>query len=98
MAGAPVGNQNAAKGKKWKAALDRALEAKSRVLGKEALDECAAVLIDQALAGEQWALRELGDRYDGKPSQALDIGSDPDRPLINKVVREIVDNSHPADS
>lgn len=90
MAGAPVGNQNAAKGKKWKAAIDRALEEKSRVLGKEALDECARALIDQALAGEQWALQQLGDRLDGKPSQAFDVGSDPDRPLISKVVREIV--------
>lgn len=88
--GAPVGNQNAANGKKWRAAIDRALSARSAVDGKEALDQAAKALIDQAIAGEQWAVKELGDRLDGKPSQALDVGSDPDRPLISKVVREIV--------
>lgn len=72
MAGAPLGNQNAANGKKWKAAIDRALESRSRAEGKEILDELANVLINQALAGEQWAVKEFGDRVDGKAHQTLD--------------------------
>jgi hypothetical protein len=86
MAGAPLGNQNAAKGKKWKAAVDRALGEKSRVLGKEALDECARVLIEQALAGEQWAIKELGDRLDGKPTQQTEV-SGPDGGPVETVTR-----------
>src|SRR6185312_11974279 len=95
--GATVGNQNAADGKKWKAAIERALANKSASDGKQALDEIANVLIDKALAGEQWAIDQLGNRLDGKPAQSLDIGSDPQRPLlVDKVIREIVDPAkHP---
>jgi hypothetical protein len=75
MAGAPVGNQNAAKGKKWQAALNRALETRRRVEGREMLDVLANVLIDQALAGEQWAFAQIGDRLDGKPVQAIESKS-----------------------
>lgn len=90
MAGAPPGNQNPANGKKWKAAINRALETRSKAEGREILDDLANALINQALAGEQWAFQQLGDRLDGKPSQSVDLGSDPERPLISKVVREIV--------
>lgn len=74
MAGAPLGNQNAANGKKWRAAIDRALDIKSRADGKDALDAVASSLITQALAGEQWAVKELGDRLDGRVAQALEVG------------------------
>lgn len=85
MAGAPLGNQNAAKGRKFRAAVDRALEEKSRVLGKEALDEVCRVLIDQALAGEQWAIQQLGDRLDGKPGQALEVTGEDGGPIQSAV-------------
>ncbi len=90
VAGAPIGNQNAANGKKWRAAIDRALEAKSRAEGKEALDEIAKVLINQALEGEQWAIDMIGNRLDGKPAQAVAISGDENSPLVHKVIREIV--------
>lgn len=83
--GAPLGNDNAAKGKKWRAAIDRALETRSRVDGKEILDELANVLITQALAGEQWALKEFGDRIDGKAVQQTEI-SGPDGAPVKTVV------------
>jgi len=67
--GAPRGNQNAAEGKKWKAAILRALDTRSKAEGREILDELANTLINQALAGEQWALREFGERMDGKSVQ-----------------------------
>jgi len=79
MAGAPPGNQNAANGKKWKAAINRALEARSKAEGREILDALADTLITQAFAGEQWAFQQLGDRLDGKPPQT--VGSDEDSPL-----------------
>lgn len=70
MAAAP-GNQYAAKARKWTQAIERALEQRSLAEQRESLDELAEVLINQALAGEQWALKELGDRLEGKPAQAI---------------------------
>lgn len=86
MAGAPVGNQNAKKAKRWQSALSRALAKVANGQGFEAgLDLCADQLVKSAVAGEQWALREIGDRFDGKPTQV--IGGDEDQPLI---IKEIV--------
>lgn len=78
MAGAPLGNQNAAKGKMWQAAINRALEKRSRVDAREALDELAEKLLALADQSDLGALKELGDRLDGKPGQAVAIGGDPD--------------------
>jgi hypothetical protein len=69
---APIGNQNAARGRLWRAAIERALEARSSKLEqKNALDELAEVLLEQAAQGDMQALKELGDRLDGKPAQAI---------------------------
>ncbi len=40
--------------------------------------------------GDLAAANFIFDRLEGKPSQAIDLGSDPDRPLIQKLVRELV--------
>lgn len=90
MAGAPIGNNNPAKGKLWKAAINRALEKRSKVDAKEALDELAEKLLSACESGEGWALKELGDRLDGKPAQAI-IGDD-ENPLqvVQRVERVIV--------
>lgn len=87
---APLGNQYAVKAKRWSQAIDRALEKRSRAAGIEALDELAEKLLAACDEGDLQALKELGDRIEGKPSQSLDVGSDPDRPLVQKIVREIV--------
>jgi hypothetical protein len=74
---APLGNQNARNAKRWQSAITRALAKVSEGAGVEAgLDKLADKLIAAAVAGEQWALREVGDRLDGKPAQT--IGGDPD--------------------
>jgi hypothetical protein len=77
MAGAPIGNQNAAKPLMWRAAINRALEKRSRVAGREALDDLAEKLIELAEQSDLAALKELGDRLDGKPAQMVGIGQDP---------------------
>ncbi len=41
-------------------------------------DKCA----DEAMNGEAWAVREVGDRLDGKPAQAIAIKGDPDSPVV----------------
>lgn len=89
MAAAP-GNQYAVKAKRWSQAIDRALANRSRADGIEALDALAEKLLTLADQGDLGALKELGDRIEGKPSQAIDLGSDPDRPMVQKIVREIV--------
>ena len=43
--GAPLGNQNAVKAKRWQQAIDRALERRSKAAGIEALDELAEKLL-----------------------------------------------------
>jgi hypothetical protein len=89
MAAAP-GNQYAAKAKQWQMAIERALDKRGAGDRREALDLLAGELLERAAQGEGWALKELGDRLDGKPAQTL--GTDPDRPLqIEQIVRRIVD-------
>jgi hypothetical protein len=70
---APLGNQNAAKAKVWTAAVERALSARSALDRKDALEACANALIDKALEGDMTALKELGDRLEGKPAQAVSL-------------------------
>lgn len=76
MAAAP-GNQYAAKSKLWQAAIHRALEKRSKVAGREALDDLAEKLLALADENDLGALKELGDRIDGKSAQMVGIGQDP---------------------
>lgn len=69
MAAAP-GNQYAAKAKQWQMAIERALDKRGAGDRRAALDKIAVALLEQAEMGEQWAVKELGDRLDGKPAQA----------------------------
>mgnify|MGYP001597584329 CR=1 FL=1 len=71
MAGAPIGNQNAAKAKIWHGAIMRALRNRSRTDALEALDELAEKLLEKVAEGDLPALKEFGDRLDGKPAQAI---------------------------
>ncbi len=81
------GNPEGAKKQKiFAAALHRAITQED---GKRVRD-AAEKLLDLAAEGEAWAIRELRDTLDGKPGQSIDLGSDPDRQLIQKLVRELV--------
>lgn len=70
--GAPAGNQNAAKGRIWKAAIQRALSKRARCDQVEALDALAEKLLTLAEQGDLGALKELGDRLEGKAVQAVE--------------------------
>lgn len=74
--GAPVGNQNAAKAKLWQAAIMRALEKRAGSDKVKALDDLAEKLLSKCDESDMTALKELGDRLDGKPAQS--IGGDPE--------------------
>jgi hypothetical protein len=92
MAGAPVGNKNAARPRIWRAAIEAALEKRttSRVDGKKEIDALAEKLLDLVADGDLAALKEFGDRIDGKPAQAI-VGDD-ELPPVRTVTRiELVD-------
>ena len=75
MAGAPIGNTNGAKGKDWRNAIRRALAHKHGSV-QDGLLAIARQLVDKAEEGDLTALKEIGDREDGKPAQT--IGGDPE--------------------
>lgn len=89
MAGAPVGNQNAAKAKVWHAAIMRALDKRGAGDRLKALDELAGKLLDLVATGDLAALKEFGDRMDGKPAQSVTVAGDEDGGPI-KTLNEIV--------
>ena len=66
MAGAPVGNQNARKGKSW---LD-ALKAEITIDDGARLQKAACQLLNKAAEGDLSAIKELADRLDGKAIHA----------------------------
>ena len=84
---APIGNNYAAKSKQWTMAIERALE-KRKTTRAEALDELAEKLLSKCDEADLQALRELGDRLEGKPSQV--IGNDPDNPLPTSLAVTLV--------
>lgn len=73
---APVGNQNAAKGKMFENALKMTLAKRPA-----ALLNIANTLVDEAEKGEQWAVQMVADRLDGKAKQQIVGGDEDDRPL-----------------
>lgn len=94
---AAIGNQYAAKSKKWAAAIQRALD-KRGVSGVEALDALAEKLLAKADEGDMGALKELGDRLDGKPAQSMTLAGDAESPLEMNVrtVRFVEADGSPA--
>lgn len=86
--GAPLGNQNAKEGRIWRDTLRRALLAED---GKH-LRRIADALVAKASEGDVPAIKEIGDRIDGKVAQPVGLGQDPDaEPLTVQVVeRRIV--------
>lgn len=87
---APLGNQNGIKGTRWRDAIDRALGMRSRREGIEALDALAEKLLSLADQGDLGALKELGDRLDGKAPQAI-TGAEGGPLQIQTIERRIVD-------
>lgn len=88
---APIGNQNAAKGKRWRDAIDRALvrmgggknpydsvEPKPEM---KALDDLADIFVAQLKGGDLGFFKEFGDRVDGKAAQQVTLSGDKDEPL-----------------
>lgn len=72
----------------WADAVHRAVK---RRLDKEEgkpqkIERLADNLVDLGLAGDMSAIKEIGDRLDGKAPQGLQVSGDKDNPLAVKVV------------
>ena len=82
MPGAPIGNQNARKENRlWGETIRRAVAQND----SQKLRNLADKLIELAAAGDVSALREVGDRLDGKPAQQVQLSGDADAPLVVRV-------------
>ena len=82
--GAPIGNNNAAKAKKWTAAIERALERRAKVslrTMQEELDDLAEKFLKAVEEGDIAAWKELGDRMEGKPAQSVAVTGEEGGPL-----------------
>lgn len=90
--GAPIGNKNAARAKVWHAAIMRALDRRTaiRTDGTLEIDALADRLLDLVASGELNALKEFGDRLDGKPAQAIVGGDEGDNPIKLEGVLKLV--------
>lgn len=86
--GAPKGNTNAAnKPEKmlFLSAVKKAMEADT-IAGKiDRVRLAAESLLDQAASGEEWAIKELANRLDGKAVQATTISNPDGTPLLNGI-------------
>lgn len=72
------------KRKKWAEALDRALHRESAGKGSPRwLEVIADRCVAAAAAGEIAAIKEVGDRIDGKPHQSIDTTGELDVKITN---------------
>ena len=87
--GAQLGNNNASKGTQFRDALRKALASykTGTIKRKKALHHVAKSLINKAIDGDIAAIKEIGDRLDGKPAQAI---TGPQGEPISLVERVIV--------
>jgi hypothetical protein len=67
--GAPKGNDNARKGKLFYNELRKALVQQDQINLRRIADK----LVEKAIDGEPWAVKEIMDRVDGKAIQATEI-------------------------
>lgn len=87
--GAPIGNQNAVKGKRWQKALEKALARKGGDVDA-GLADVATQVVEAALAGDKDAWQEIGNRMDGKPHQSTSIANEDGTPLLSGVTVSFV--------
>ena len=88
--GAPLGNQNGVKGRRWREAIQRAL-ARTSATVDGGLDKAADKLVALAYEGDKWAIDHIADRMDGKPKQETAL-TDPEGnalPVVQVVFRDV---------
>ena len=95
LGGAPIGNDNARKGREWRNAINRALEKRGNGDRTAALDALAeqflSAVVEMTKSTEKrgpsvQGFAELADRLDGRASQDVTLGGNPDSPLHLTIV------------
>lgn len=63
-------------------------ETKAKGESTKYLNIIASKLVQLASEGDLGAIKEIGDRVDGKPAQAISVGGDEDNPIrtVNEVL------------
>lgn len=80
MAG--VAGKSGRKDKHWRDALSVAVKRTDQE-GRVILARIAEACVDAALSGDLQAMKEIGDRLDGKPHQSVEIDTTSTRYVIN---------------
>ena len=88
MAGRPPSEKTFAN--MLRVAIKQAHDMDDKGVKRDKLRAVAEALVDKALTGDVPAIRELGDRLDGKVMQQLELSGDPDNP-VNVIERRIID-------
>lgn len=81
---AAKGNQYAAKERRFVGMLQRVLDNGDG----DSLRRIILKLIESAEAGESWAIQQIADRLDGKPTQQLEMSGE----LTTKTYRDLGDD------
>lgn len=86
--GAPLGNQNAAKAKRWQKALERVLARKYGDVDA-GLEVLALKFIEMHEVSDTTTevCKDVADRFDGKPAQQLQLSGDSENPLVVEIVK-----------
>lgn len=79
---------NKGKDKPWREALMLAVNEASGD-GKK-LRRIADALVNQAIAGDVTAIKEIGDRLDGKPRQETELTGTEGGPILFEEVRRVI--------
>lgn len=85
--GAQPGNKNAVGKGQFKEALKRAMARKSGNV-TDGLVKVAEKLLESVDNGEAWAIQEVANRFDGKPT--VIVGGDEDNPVVTRIERVII--------
>ena len=85
-AGAPLGNTNNVKAKIWSDALRKHITQNPKDLA-----ESAKALFNKAKEGDVAAMKEIGDRLEGKPTQQVDVGGQEGNPLITELIVKVIE-------
>lgn len=93
--GAPKGNTNGSKNRIWAEAINKVL-CQSDEGKPQKLRALAEKLVDQALDGDMAAMKEIGDRVDGKALASVEVSgrmslSDLTESALDAKLRELID-------
>lgn len=86
--GAPLGNQNARKGK-FAEAVESAVHVEDPITRRRKLHSIAEKLVQMAESGDMQAIKEVGDRLDGKPKQQIEATGANEGPIQIVVTSDV---------